>query len=737
MDFTTPAGRNPIDRLAVVGQPATRIDGPRKVTGTAPYAYERHDAAPNPAYGWVVGALVGRGRVVAIDSAAALAAPGVIAVLSTLDFEPLAPGFRTTMSLFGGAEVRHHHQAIALVVAETFEQARAAAFLLDVTYEAVAGRYDLADEAVHAEPVADRDAPDYPVEDRVGDFEAAFAAAPVKIDQRYTTPDQTHAMMEPHASTAIWSNGKLSIATSAQVVSWHRPDLAKWLGIATEDVTLDAPFIGGGFGAKLIAQCDAPLAALAARAIGRPVKVALHRPLVMNNTTRRAATRQHVQLGATPDGRLTAIGHFSVNGNLPGAFAEAAIAPTRLFYGAPNRHLAMRLAPLDLAEGNDMRAPGEAPGLMAFEIAMDELAESLGMDPVELRIINDTQVDPRNPQRPFSERHLVECLRTGAERFGWDRRIAAPGMVRDGRWLVGMGMAAGFRLNLLLPSAARVRLETDGRITVETDMTDIGTGSYTILAQTAAEMMGVPLEAVTVRLGSSAYPVAAGSGGQFGANTATSGLYAACVKLREAVAVRLGFDATTADFSGGRVSAGGRSTALAEAARRGPLTAEDGIRFGDLDKDYVQATFAAQFAEVGVDAFTGEVRIRRMLAVIDSGRVLNPVTARSQVIGGMTMGVGAALMEALVVDPRHGYFANHDLGGYEVPVHADIPHQEVIFLDHPDDKSSPMKAKGIGEIGLCGVAAAVANAVTNATGVRVRDYPITLEKHLAGLPRIG
>ena len=281
----------------------------------------------------------------------------------------------------------------------------------------------------------------------------------------------------------------------------------------------------------------------------------------------------------------------------------------------------MKLATLDLAEGNDMRAPGEAaPGLMALGIAMDELAEKLGLDPVELRIVSDTQSDPRNPERRFSERHLVECLRTSAERFGWSARQPTPGSVKDGSWLVGMGMAAGLRLNLLMPSAARVRLETDGRETVETDMTDIGTGSYTILAQTAAEVMGVPVDAVTVRLGDSAFPVSAGSGGQFGANNASSGLYAACIKLRSAVAARLGVDPVEATFADGTVTAGHRRVSLGDAVKRGPLSAEDGITYGDLDKTYVQATFGAQFAEVAVNAFTGETRVRRMLAVIDPGR---------------------------------------------------------------------------------------------------------------------
>jgi xanthine dehydrogenase YagR molybdenum-binding subunit len=381
-----------------------------------------------------------------------------------------------------------------------------------------------------------------------------------------------------------------------------------------------------------------------------------------------------------------------------------------------------------------MRAPGEAPGMMALEVAMDEMAEKFGLDPVDFRILNDTQVDPENPDRRFSHRDLVGCLRLGAERFGWSKRNPRPAQVRDGHWLVGVGVAAGFRNNLLTKSAARVRLDRQGVVTVETDMTDIGTGSYTIIAQTAAEMMGVALDKVAVRLGDSAFPVSAGSGGQWGANNSTAGVYAACVKLREAVAQQLGFNAADAEFSNGDVRSGNRSVPLSEAASAGELVAEDHIEYGDLAKTHQQSTFAAHFVEVGVDAATGEVRVRRMLAVCAAGRILNPKSARSQVIGAMTMGVGAALMEELAVDKRRGFFVNHDLAGYEVPVHADIPHQDVIFLDEVDPMSSPMKAKGVAELGICGVGAAVANAVYNATGVRVRDYPLTLDKLIDRLP---
>jgi xanthine dehydrogenase YagR molybdenum-binding subunit len=739
MKFETPAGRNPIDQMKVVGKPIDRIDGPLKTTGTAPYAYERHDVAPNAAYGYMVASGIAKGRVNRIDTAAAKAAPGVVAIVTTLDVPKPMKGSQNTASLFGGPKVEHYHQALAIVVAETFEQARAAANLVRVDYARVPGKFDLAKEAPNAplEGGSSGEGSGAPPVDEVGDFDKAFAAAPVTLDQTYTTPDESHAMMEPHATIASWQGDKLTIWTSNQMIAWNKKDLAEAFGLKPENVRVDSPFIGGGFGGKLFLRADAVLAALGSRAAKRPVKLALTRPQVANNTTHRPATIQRVRLGATRDGKLTAIAHDSTSGNLPDGKPETAVSQTKLMYAGANRLTFMKLADLDLPEGNAMRAPGEAPGLMVLEMAMDEMAEKLGLDPVEFRIRNDTQVDPEKPDRPYSQRHLIECLRTGAERFGWAKRNPKPASVREGRWLIGMGMAAGFRNNLLMKSAARIRLEQDGRLTVETDMTDIGTGTYTILAQTAAEMMGVGVDQVTVKLGDSDFPASAGSGGQWGANNSTAGLYAACVKLRDQVAQRLGFNAEDAEFADGQVRAGNRAVPLRDAAGGGALVAEDSIEYGKLDKTYQQSTFVGHFVEVAVDSLTGETRIRRMLAVCDAGRILNPKSARSQVIGAMTMGVGAALVEELAVDKRFGFFVNHDLASYEVPVHADIPYQEVIFLDYPDDKSSPMKAKGVGELGLCGVAAAVANAIYNATGVRVRDYPITLDKHLAGLPQVA
>lgn len=736
MRFDTPATTNPIDQLKIIGKPTDRIDGPMKTTGFARYAYERNAEAPDAAYGYVVGAGIAKGRIASMDLAAARAAPGVLAIVTARSAGKLGKGDFNTAKLLGGPEIDHYHQAVALVVANTFEQARAAAQLVRIEYERTPGRFDLSAEMGAAQLPAPNPFAGEP-QTKTGDFAGAYAAAPVQLDATYTTPDESHAMMEPHASIAQWQGEKLTIWTSNQMIAWGAGDVAKTLGIPKANVRLISPFIGGGFGGKLFVRADALLAALGARAARRPVKVALPRPLMANNTTHRPATIQRIRLGAGRDGRIIAIAHEGWSGDLPGGGPETAVNQTRLLYAGANRLTTTRLAVLDLPEGNAMRAPGEAPGLMALEVAMDEMAEKLGIDPIEFRVLNDTQVDPEQPQRPYSQRKLIECLRTGAERFGWSKRNPAPAQRREGRWLVGMGVAAAFRNNLVMKSGARVRLDNRGMVTVETDMTDIGTGTYTIIAQTAAETMGVALDKVLVRLGDSSYPVSAGSGGQWGANSSTSGVFAACMKLREAVASKLGIPVAEAEFSDGMVRAGSRMVPLAEAAGAQGLEAEDSIDFGDLDKKYQQSTFGAHFVEVGVDAATGEIRVRRMLAVCAAGRILNPKSARSQVIGAMTMGVGGALMEELALDKRHGFFVNHDLAGYEVPVHADIPHQDVVFLDETDPVSSPMKAKGVGELGMCGVAAAVANAVYNATGVRVRSYPITLDKLLDRLPPVA
>jgi xanthine dehydrogenase YagR molybdenum-binding subunit len=732
MEFNTPAGDNLFDNAKIVGKSTPRIDGPLKTTGQAPYAYERHDVVPNQAYGYVVGAAIAKGRITFMDASDALAAPGVLGVVTAPETKPVGKGMQNNAPLFGGSDIAHYHQAIACVVAETFEQARYAAGLIRTRYERSKGRFDFA-ELAPAAPLAQAGG-GRPDRQTQGDFSGAFAAAPVQLDATYSTSDESHSSMEPHATIAAWDGDKLTLWTSNQMIAWAKSSMGQILGIDPANVRVDSPYIGGGFGGKLFIRADAVLAALAAKKVGRPVKIALQRPLIANNASHRHATIQRIRIGANRDGKISAIAHENWSGNINGVDGENGTLQTPKMYGGANRLIANYIATLDMPEGNAMRAPGEAPGHLALEVAMDELAEKLGMDPIELRIRNEPERPPSNPKMKFSDRNLVRCLREGAERFGWANRNPRPGQVREGRWLIGMGVAAGYRGSPTMQSGARVRLEANGQIVVETDMTDIGTGTYTIIAQTAAETMGVPLERVSVRLGDSEFPVSAGSGGQWGASSSTAGAYAACVSLRRAIGAKLGFDADAAVFENGAIRTGDRTLQLTDA---GSLSAVGEMAFGDMKQGYDVGTYAGHFCEIAVDAYTGERRIRRMLSVCDAGRILNPLSARSQVIGAMVMAAGAALMEELAVDKRLGFFVNHDLAGYEVPVHADIPHQEVMFLDTLDPIVSPMKAKGIGELGICGPGAAIANAIYNATGARVRSYPLTVDKYIDKLPAIA
>lgn len=725
MDFNQSTEDNLFDRARIIGKPHARIDATLKVTGRAPYAYERHDVVANQLVGYPLCATIAKGRITHMDASAARAAPGVVSVVTTLEIEPLGRAKSNVARLFGGATIAHYHQAIAVVVAETLEQARSAAALIDVRYEEEPGVFDL-------EAAWDRLQDTGEPLSNVGDVDAAFQNAAVTVNEIYRTASQSHAMMEPHASIVDWSDGgQMTVWTSNQMIAWTRKALATTFNIKPDTIRLESPYVGGGFGGKLWLRADAVLAALGSRASGHPVKLALPRPLVFNNTTHRSGTIQRLRIAADAQGKITAFDHSAISHTLPGGSGENPVEQTRVFYTGANRRVAHHPIDMNLPESADMRAPGEASGLAALEIAMDEMAEKLGMDPVEFRILNDTQVDPEDASKPFSDRHYVECLRQGAKTFGWEARNRTPGGKRDGQWLIGHGVAGAYRGAPTMDSGARVRLQ-GGRLIVETDMTDIGTGSYTIIAQTAAETMGLELEAVEVRLGNSAFPVSSGSGGQFGAASATAGVYAACLALQEQIAKRLNVDAPR--FENGRMVAGNTDLALADIADGEELVAEDTVHFGDFKDDMQIGTFAAHFVEVGVHAYTGETRVRRMLAVCDAGRILNPITARSQVIGGMTMGVGAALMEGLTADLDRGFFVNHDLASYEVAAHADIPQQEVIFLDTTDAASSPLKAKGVGELGICGVPAAIANAIYNATGVRVREYPMTLDRMLEQLP---
>jgi xanthine dehydrogenase YagR molybdenum-binding subunit len=555
--------------------------------------------------------------------------------------------------------------------------------------------------------------------------------------------------MEPNACLAVPRGDDLIVYTSCQIVDAARASIAGTLQVPAERIHIVTPYVGGGFGSKLRIHYETILAVFAARALGRPVKVALTRQQIFHLVGVRPMSKQRVRLGAGRDGRLVAIAHeASMHTSRRVEFAELTATTTRSLYAAPHRLTRTRLVPLDLPRGEDVRAPGEAPGLLTVESAMDELAHALGMDPVELRIRNEPTLDPERGV-PYSDRHLVDCLREGARRFGWERRPPEPASIREGQWLVGYGVAAAIRVHLQGPAKARVRLGADGTAVVLTDMTDIGTGTYTILTQVAADGLGLPPDRVRVELGRSEFPVSAGSAGSWGAGNSSTAVHRACAALREKLLTTAcddarsalhGLDPADAMFSGGRVSIGGASEALSEiVARDHPegVDAEGEIVFMADDPNYEAYaihSYGAHFAEVGVDADTAEIRLRRMLGVFSVGRVLNAKTARSQLISGMIWGLGAALEEEAVVDPRSGAFVNRDLAQYLVPVHADIPEVDAVMLEGFDDKANVLGVKGLGELGICGAGAAVANAVFNATGVRVRDFPITLEKVLPGLP---
>jgi xanthine dehydrogenase YagR molybdenum-binding subunit len=706
--------------MTMIGQPINRVDGPLKVSGRATYAYEQWEAG-QPLYGFIVGATIGKGRITRIDTTRAERSSGVRMVITHHNApaqgvpvpDPSIPlSYWLAQPALSSPDIHHYGEPVALVVATTLEQARAAANLVEVEYAPEPGHYDFASRQAQAyapKAVNARLATDTVV----GDFDAVFDAAAVKVDQHYTTPYYFSQPMEPQASLAIPRGDDLIVYVSTQIVDAARTSIAKTLLIDPQRIHVVTPYVGGGFGSKLSIHSDTILAAIAARQLNQPVKVAMTRQQIFHLVGLRPTSSQRVRLGAGREGRLVALGHeVTMHTNPHEEYAEQSASVTRSLYAAPNRLTRHRLVRLDLPRGEDVRAPGEAPGLMAVESAMDELAYALGMDPVELRIRNEPTLDPERGV-PFSDRRLVECLREGARRFGWERRPPRPATLREGPWLVGYGMAAGIRGHFQAPTRARVRMGPDGIAVVQSDMTDIGTGTYTILTQVAAEALGLPIDRVRVELGRSDFPVSWGSGGSWGAANSSGAVHRAAEALREKLRT-----------SGDRIPPEG-------------LEAEGGIVGMWDDPNYGANsihTYGAHFAEVGVDVDTAEIRLRRMLGVFAVGRVLNAKTARSQLIGGMIWGVSYALLEEAVVDTRSGAFVNRDLAEYLVPVHADIPEVDAVVLDGFDDKANVLGVKGLGELGICGAGAAVANAVFNATGVRVRDFPITLDKVLPGLP---
>lgn len=733
-----------------IGLALDRVEGPAKVSGRARYSYE-YLGAGEVGYGLIVGSTIAKGKITSVHVEAAEAAPGVMLVITHLnapkqppfvpndvsmpETQPGRPAIRPRPYL-ADDQVRYLGEPIALVVADSFERARHAAALVTATYEEATPTSDLSSARPNAYKPRTMQGGHAPDSAR-GDFEAAFAASEVKIDVTYDTPMQNHNAMEPHATMASWDGDRLTVHTSAQVVALTHQSIAVTTGLPGAKVRVITPFVGGAFGGKALTEADVILAAHATMRLRRPVKLAMTRQQTFVNVAHRPAAIQRIRFGASKDGRLNAIAHDVVEETASyQEFAEQTAAFGRSLYAAPNRQTTHRLVRLDLPAPFVMRAPGEAPGMLAYEAALDELAHALAMDPIELRVRNEPDVDPESGL-PFATRNLVPCLREGAKLFGWENRPRQAASRREGDRLIGYGVSSAFRGNQLRRSQARARIDRDGVVTIETGMTDLGTGTLTILTQIAAEALGLPLNKVVVGIGDSLMPIAAGSIGSWGAASSGSSVLDACERLKATLGRMAGLTGDDLSIRGDLVVAGGRSVSLASlmAAER-EISADGSITPGDEQKAFSHAAYGAHFAEVAVDAVSGEIRLRRMLGVFAAGRILNLKTARSQALGGMIWGLSSALMEETVVDHRYASIVNGDLAEYHIPVHADVGDIEAVFLPEPNDPANPLRIKGVGELGICGAGAAVANAVFNATGIRVRSYPITIDKLIADLPAV-
>ena len=727
-----PIGETRLDRntQGVIGKGVDRYEGKLKVTGTAPYAYE-HLIGEKVAYGFVVPGPVGRAKVKRVDVMAAQSMAGVLAVVTGDEIlrssaQPMSPAAQTM-----DGEIFHYNQPVALVVAETFETARHAAKLVTVEYEAKEGHYEI--ESRRGTGRATESGP-MQADTKRGDFEKAFAAAEVQFDETYRTPSYHAAAMEPHTSVAKWDGDQLTVWSSCQLLETNVQQIAAGVGVDEKQVRLLSPYIGGGFGSKLGIGPDAVLAALGARAAGRPVKLALTRQNVFQTTSRRGETIQRVRIGATKDGKITCFAHEIETPNSEGeGFFEPSGISTVFLYAGEDRLVTHRVITTDVLMCSAVRAPGEATGMLATESALDELSERFGIDPVEFRRMNEPEKDPQKDV-PFSSRKLLECIDEGAKRFGWSDRPKSPASRREGEWLIGYGMASASRANSLMKSSAEIEITPEGRAIVKTAMTDIGTGTYTILQQIAAEMLGLPLDHVDVLLGDTSLPASSGSGGSWGANSAGSSVYVAAEAVIKEFAKRLDVDADTLTLKDGHAISGNRQIPFSEIMNGDTIKVLGKIEPGETSEKTNQASYGAHYAEVAVNATTGETRVRRLLMVGTAGRILNEKTATSQCYGGQIWGIGYALEEELVVDPRNGLMVNHDLAEYHVPVQADVPKLDVVLLHERDPHASPLAGKGIGELAIAGVGAAINNAIYNATGARIRSYPITMDKLLPHLP---
>ncbi|MFJ8777233.1 xanthine dehydrogenase family protein molybdopterin-binding subunit [Streptomyces microflavus] len=688
----------------LTGAPVVRREARDKVTGTARYAAEH--TPPGTLYAWPVPATIAAGRVTAVRAVDALAVPGVHTVLTHDNAPALAEPEDPILAVLQSDRVPHHGWPIALVVADSPEAARTGAGRLLVEYESTEHDVTLTEDhpGLYTPEKANGG---FPAVRKRGDFERSFAAAPVQVDATYRLTSLHNHPMEPHAATAWWADGHLTVHDSSQGSDAVRKSLARVFGLGPEHITVVSEHVGGGFGSKGTTRPQAIMAAMAARHTGHPVKMVFPRAQLAEVVGHRAPTIQRVRLGADLEGALQAVSQEIVtHTSTIKEFVEQAAVPARVMYGSPDSTTTHQVAALDVPSPSWMRAPGEASGMYALESAMDELASALGMDPVELRLLNDPATEP-DSGRPFSSRGLAACLREGATRFGWHGRDPRPAARQEGRWLLGTGVASATYPVLVSRSTARAHAAADGTFRIEVNATDIGTGARTVLAQIAASALAVDVDTVDVRIGSTDLPTAPLAGGSSG--TASWGW--AVHKAATALAARL-------------------------ADHRGPLPAEGFIATGDTEEEtaaespYARHAFGAHFAETAVDSVTGEVRVRRLLGMYAAGRILNARTARSQFTGGMVMGIGMALTEGSAIDPVFGDFTAKDLAAYHVPVNADALDIQAHWIDEDDRHLNPMGSKGIGEIGIVGTAAAIGNAVRHATGARLRELPLTPDRLL-------
>ena len=708
---------------AFIGQPVSRVDGRPKVTGAATYAAEFDQ--PGQAYGVIVRSTVANGRIASMDSTAAQRASGVLAVLTHRNAPRLAyrrhkglpdPATGERLHVLQDDRVNHQGQPIALVIAETLEQANHAATLVRVTYADEAGITDIS-RVVPIEPTQQKtdQGETRPPQTRRGDPERALTTAEVKVEHTYVIPRENHNPIEMHATIAAWDGDRLTLWDKTQWVHNTADEIAAVFSIPEENIRVISPFVGGAFGSGLRTWPHVTLAALGARVTGRPVKVMLSRREMYYAVGYRPHTVQRVALGASRDGRLTAILHEGYQETSRyEEFSEALLNASRLLHSCPNVDTRHRLAPMNVHTPTYMRAPGEASGIFALESAMDELAVALNFDPVELRLRNEPEMDEFK-KLPFSSRSTRECYRSAAERFGWNRRSPEPRSMRDGRWLIGWGMATATYPMNYAPATAMARLLPDGTAEVMSASSDMGPGTWTSMTQVAAEALGLPIERVKFTLGDTRLPRAPIHGGSMTMASVGSAVQAACRKVREDAIAR------------------GGANDLVDAMRRiaQPIEAMADVKPGDESRRFSMHAFGAVFVEVAVDPDLGETRVRRIVGAYGAGRIVNPKTSRSQCVGGMIGGIGMALMEHSVVDARNGRVPNANFAEYAVPVHADAPPlMDVIFVEEHDPHVNPLGVKGVGEIAMVGVAPAIANAIFHATGKRIRELPITPDKLL-------